>query len=44
MTDFRGKRARLALQTVYYLLIIAALIAMYGKGDFTTPPFIYQNF
>jgi hypothetical protein len=44
MTVFRGRLVRLALQLVYYLLIIAALVAMYGKGDFSTPPFIYQNF
>ena len=24
--------------------IIAALIALYGKGNFSTPPFIYQGF
>jgi hypothetical protein len=35
---------RLVAQTCYYLIIIAGLIAMYGKGDFSTPSFIYQNF
>ena len=44
MTVFRDKRVRLLLHAVYYLAIIAALIMMYGKGDFSTPPFIYQNF
>jgi hypothetical protein len=44
MTAARDKRIRLLLQAGYYLLIIAALILMYGKGDFSTPPFIYQNF
>jgi hypothetical protein len=34
---------RLAL-TFYYLLIIAVLIYLYGRGDFSTPPFIYQGF
>jgi len=32
------------LLTIYYLAILLALIAMYGKGDFSTPPFIYQGF
>ncbi len=30
--------------TLYYLAIIAALIVLYGKGDFSTPGFIYQGF
>lgn len=30
--------------TLYYLAIILGLIIMYGKGDFSTPPFIYQGF
>jgi D-Ala-teichoic acid biosynthesis protein len=30
--------------TLYYLAIILALIVMYGRGNFTTPPFIYQGF
>jgi len=29
---------------LYYLFVIVALIAMYGRGDFSTPPFIYQGF
>jgi len=29
---------------LYYLAVIAALIVMYGKGDFSTPPFVYQAF
>jgi hypothetical protein len=32
------------LLIVYYLAVILALIAMYGRGDFSTPPFIYQGF
>jgi hypothetical protein len=24
--------------------VIAGLIAMYGRGDFSTPPFVYQGF
>lgn len=37
-------RARLVLLTLYYLAIIAALIALYGRGDFSTPAFVYQEF
>jgi len=32
------------LLTLYYLAIILGLILMYGKGDFSTPKFIYQGF
>ena len=32
------------LLVVYYLAVILVLIAMYGRGDFRTPPFVYQNF
>jgi hypothetical protein len=32
------------LLTLYYLAIILGLILMYGKGDFSTPEFIYQGF
>jgi len=30
--------------TLYYLAILLGLILMYGKGDFSTPSFIYQAF
>ena len=33
-----------ALMIIYYLGVILALIAMYGRGDFHTPPFVYQGF
>lgn len=36
--------ARLTLQTLYYLGIIAGLIVLYGRGDFSTPSFVYQGF
>ena len=36
--------ARLVALTCYYLAIIVGLIIMYGKGDFSTPGFIYQGF
>jgi hypothetical protein len=32
------------LLVVYYLAVIAGLIAIYGRGDFSPPPFIYQAF
>lgn len=35
---------RQALLSLYYLLILAALIVMYGQGNFSTPDFIYQGF
>lgn len=35
---------RFVLQILYYLAIIAGLIALYGRGDFSTPPFVYQGF
>lgn len=37
-------RIRLALLTLYYFGIIAALIGLYGRGDFSTPSFVYQGF
>ena len=33
-----------ALLILYYLAVIASLIAIYGRGDFSTPPFVYQGF
>jgi len=32
------------LLILYYLAVIAGLIAIYGRGDFSTPPFVYQAF
>jgi membrane-bound ClpP family serine protease len=29
---------------LYYLAIIVGLILMYGRGNFSTPPFVYQGF
>ena len=37
-------RTRVAALTLYYLGIIAGLIVLYGRGDFSTPPFVYQGF
>jgi hypothetical protein len=33
-----------ALLIIYYLIVILVLIVMYGRGDFRTPPFVYQGF
>jgi hypothetical protein len=35
---------RVVVLTVYYLAIIAVLLALYGRGDFSTPAFVYQEF
>ena len=32
------------LLILYYLVVILVLIAIYGRGDFRTPPFVYQGF
>ena len=37
-------RIRRGAVTLYYLAILLGLIALYGKGDFTTPAFVYQEF
>jgi D-Ala-teichoic acid biosynthesis protein len=41
---FARPSVRFVALTFYYLAILAALIALYSQGDFSTPPFIYQNF
>ncbi len=35
---------RLTLLTIYYLAVIAGLVVLYGRGDFSTPAFVYQGF
>ena len=35
---------RAVMLFVYYLAVIVALMIIYGRGDFTTAPFIYQGF
>jgi hypothetical protein len=37
-------RLDLMLLVLYYFVIVATLIVMYGRGDFSTPPFVYQGF
>ncbi len=41
---FAKPRVRFMALTIYYLGILAGLVALYSQGDFSTPPFIYQNF
>jgi D-alanine--poly(phosphoribitol) ligase subunit 2 len=40
----RSSAAHSVVLTTYYLAIIAALILLYGRGDFSTPAFVYQGF
>ena len=40
----RHPAVRRVLLILYYLVVILALIAIYGRGDFRTPPFVYQGF
>jgi hypothetical protein len=35
---------RVPALTLYYLGVLGALLYLYGRGDFATPPFIYQAF
>ena len=37
-------RTRVVALTLYYLAIIAGLIALYGRNEFVTPGFVYQGF
>ncbi len=41
---FEKPAVRQALLVLYYFGIIAGLIYMYGRGDLSTPPFVYQGF
>ncbi|HEX8974718.1 MAG TPA: teichoic acid D-Ala incorporation-associated protein DltX [Patescibacteria group bacterium] len=35
---------KIIVLTLFYLAIMVSLTAMYGKGNFETPKFIYQEF
>jgi hypothetical protein len=37
-------KAHVALTAAYFFAIIAALLVMYGRGNFETPEFVYQDF
>ncbi len=39
----RPELKRLAL-FLYYLALVLTLVFLYGRGDFSTPPFVYQEF
>lgn len=41
---FTNPIIKITALAIFYLAILLALIAMYGKGDFSTPPFVYQGF
>ena len=41
---FEKPAVRQTLLVLYYLGIIAGLIYLYGRGDLSTPPFVYQEF
>lgn len=41
---FERPLLRRGVLTLYYLAIILTLVLMYGRGDFSTPPFVYQEF
>ena len=30
--------------TFFYVAVIAGLVLLYGRGDFSTPSFVYQEF
>ena len=40
----RSPLGRVLLLTACYLAILAALIVMYGQGDFSSTEFVYQGF
>jgi len=42
-TSGRSRLSRVLL-ILYYFAVIVTLIIMYGRGDFSTPAFIYQGF
>lgn len=44
MTCYTNLWVRRVFLTLYYLAIIGGLIYLYGKGDFSTPDFVYQAF
>jgi hypothetical protein len=40
----KNPRLRFALLVLYYFAIIVALLILYGRSAFSTPPFVYQGF
>jgi hypothetical protein len=43
-TLYANRWVRFIFLTVFYLAILVALVVLYGKGDFSTPKFIYQQY
>jgi hypothetical protein len=39
-----GSRLGRVLLVLYYFAVVVVLILMYGRGDFSTPVFVYQGF
>ncbi|MBV9489664.1 MAG: teichoic acid D-Ala incorporation-associated protein DltX [Verrucomicrobia bacterium] len=37
-------KLRFALLVLYYLAVTVILLILYGRGNFSTPPFVYQGF
>jgi hypothetical protein len=35
---------RSGVLALYYLAILLGLLLIYGRGDFSTPSFVYQDF
>jgi hypothetical protein len=44
ITSCNNRRLKRILLFCLYLAIIAGLILLYGKGDFSAPAYIYQGF
>ena len=43
-TDWANKPWSLVVKVVYFTAIIIAIGAMYGRGEFVAPHFVYQEF
>ena len=41
---YRNPWGRVLLLSIYYFAILAGLVIMYGKGNLTSPDFVYQGF
>jgi hypothetical protein len=45
ITSLRRNQVLLTLLIVlYYILIISGLLVLYGRGNFSTAPYVYQGF
>ena len=41
---FANPIVKVTALTIFYLAILLTLIVMYGKGNFSLHPFVYQGF